>query len=124
MGRPHGWVGWPSVDAFSHLLPSTRWVGEYDNSVFPFILLVVCGRLFCRTFFICKIKYNILFVQSSKAQKTDENMIFIGDPLIVHIDKKTHVGNIHTISLGNQNKKCLDIDDFASKNLVFEVKLS
>ena len=35
-----------------------------------------------------KIKYNILFVQSSKAQKTDENMIFIGDPLAVHIDKK------------------------------------
>ena len=82
-------MGGSSVDAFSHLLPSTRWVGEYDNSVFPFILLVVSGRLFCRTFFICKIKYNILFVQSSKAQKTDENMIFIGDPLVVHIDKKT-----------------------------------
>ena len=56
-------------------------------------------------------------------KKPDENMIFIGDPLVVHIDKKTHVGNIHTISLGNQNKKCLYIDDFASKNLLFEVKL-
>ena len=49
-------------------------------------------------------------------------MIFIGDPLVVHIDKKDS-WNIHTISLGNQNKKCLDIDDSASKNLVFEVKL-
>ena len=116
-------MGGSSVGAFSHLLPSTRWVGEYDNSVFPFILLVVSGKLFCRTFFICKSKYNILFIQRSKAQETDENMIFIGDPLVVHIDKKAHVGNIHTISLGNQNKKCLDIDDFASKNLVFEVKL-
>ena len=90
MGRPtDGWVGGSSVDAFNHLLPSTRWLGEYDNSVFPFILLVVSGRLFRRTFFICKIKYNIRFVSSSMAQKTDENMIFIGDPLVVHIDKKT-----------------------------------
>ena len=32
-------------------------------------------------------------------------MIFIGDPLVVHIDKMTHVGKIHTISLGHQNKK-------------------
>ena len=56
-------------------------------------------------------------------KKTDENMIFIGDPLVVHIDKKTCVGNIHTISLGSQNKKCLDIYDFASKNVFFEVKL-
>ena len=38
-------MGGSSVDAFSHLLPSTRWVGEYVNSVFPFILLVVSGTL-------------------------------------------------------------------------------
>ena len=70
-----------------------------------------------------------LFVKSSiisylfKVLRHRKQMIFMGDPLVVHIDKKTGVGDLHTISLGNQNKKYLDIDDFASKNLFFEVKL-
>ena len=55
-------------------------------------------------------------------RKSDDDMIFIGDPLVVYFDDKTAVANIHKISLGNQNKKCLDVYDLEAKNLTFDMR--
>ena len=50
-------------------------------------------------------------------RKSDDDIIFIGDPLTVYFYDKTAVANIHKISPGNQNKKCLDVDDLEAKNV-------
>ena len=54
--------------------------------------------------------------------KSNDDMIFIGDPLVVHFDDKTTVGKIHKIVLGKQSKNYLNVDDFYLKNLSFNVK--
>ena len=45
----------------------------------------------------------------------DNNLIFIGDPLVVYSEERSVIANIQKI-LGNQNKKYINIDDLESKN--------
>ena len=47
--------------------------------------------------------------------------MFVGDPLVIYSEKKTAIANIKAIKLGNQNKKFINVDDFQSKNLFFDV---
>ena len=53
---------------------------------------------------------------------SEDNIIYIGDPLIVHANEKTTVGNIQKIKLGNQIKKHVTYEELQKPNLQFEVK--
>ena len=57
------------------------------------------------------------------SDEQSQQTIFIGDPLLVHFDNKPNVANIHKISLGNQPKKFLKIEEMKKPNLSFEVRL-
>ena len=51
----------------------------------------------------------------------DNSLVCAGDPLVIYSEKKTAIANIKAIKLGNQNKKFINVDNFQSKNLFFDV---
>ena len=55
-------------------------------------------------------------------QVDDNNLIFIGDPLVIYAEQHPTIANIINIKLAKQNKKFVTVDELQLKNLIFHVQ--
>ena len=53
---------------------------------------------------------------------SDDNMVFVGDPMVVHNGEKTQIAAIQKIRLGNVAKKNISCEEMEKPNLQFELK--